>query len=149
MARNEAGDADRRRNEARAAREAGESPSEAGVTTGASQQIRHLTHQDGRHPDQGSERDRAGGATDRSWTDREVTDYGPQHEQVLSALAQAEALSGGEGVYLEQVSAAAQLPQEETRALLHDLVSVHNLATQLEGADDPDLGPRFMTRPGL
>ena len=48
----------------------------AGATTGASKQINHLTHQDGRHPEQGSEREHDSSGQ-RSFTDREVSEYGP------------------------------------------------------------------------
>jgi hypothetical protein len=140
-----AGDADARRNAAREAHRAGVSRSEAGVTTGASKQIKHLTHQDGRHPDQDSEREHDSSGQ-RSFTDRDVTEYGPEHERVFSALTQAEAANGGDGVYLEQVAGEAQLPAEETRLLLHDLVSVHKLVTELDAADD-DLGPASRRRP--
>jgi hypothetical protein len=33
--------------------------------------------------------------------------------------------------------------------LLHDLVTVHRLVTELEGTDTPDLGPRFEEKPRL
>ena len=147
MSKNVAGDADARRNAAREAHRAGQSPSEAGATTGASKQIKHLTHQDGRLPEGGSERDHDSSGQ-RSFTDREVTEYGPEHERVFSALTEAEASNGGNGAYLEQVSEVAQLPAEETRLLLHDLVSVHKLVTELDAADD-DLGPRFTTKTRL
>ena len=147
MSKNVAGDADARRNAARKAHRDGLSPSEAGATTGASKQIKHLTHQDGRHPDQGSEREHDSSGQ-RSFTDREVTEYGPEHERVFSALTEAESSNGGDGAYLDQVSAAAQLPADETRLVLHDLVSVHKLVTELDAADD-DLGPRFTTKARL
>jgi hypothetical protein len=147
MSKNVAGDADARRNAAREAHRAGESPSAAGVTTGASKQIKHLTHQDGRLPEGGSQREHDSSGQ-RSFTDREVAEYGPEHERVFSALTEAESSNGGEGVYLEQVAGAAGLPPEETRLLLHDLVSVHKLVTELDAADD-DLGPRFTTKTRL
>jgi hypothetical protein len=37
----------------------------------------------------------------------------------------------------------------ETAGLLHDLVTVHGLATELAGSDTPDMGPRFEIKPRL
>ena len=75
--------------------------------------------------------------------------YTPRHERVLGALADAEAKRDGEAVYLDEISRRAGLPEDETRDLLHDLVTVHRLVTELIGADVPDLGPRFELKPRL
>ena len=37
--------------------------------------------------------------------------------------------------------------RQQTRALLHDLTAVHHLVTELQGADEPDMGPRFEAKP--
>lgn len=75
--------------------------------------------------------------------------YTQEHDQVFGALAEAERQHGGEGVHLDEIARASQLPKERTRALLHDLVAAHRLVTELQGSDAPDLGPRYETKPRL
>jgi hypothetical protein len=41
----------------------------------------------------------------------------------------------------------AGLPEEQTRLLLHDLISVRRMVAELEGSDTSDLGPRFEVKP--
>jgi RNA polymerase sigma-B factor len=48
-----------------------------------------------------------------------------------------------------EIADASGLSREETWVLLHDLVTVHRLVTELEGTDTPDLGPRFEEKPRL
>ena len=70
------------------------------------------------------------------------------HQRVYQAVAEGEARNGGEGVYLEEISRRAGFSSEQTRLLLHDLVAVQGLVTQLQGTDSPDLGSRYLTKPG-
>jgi uncharacterized protein YbjT (DUF2867 family) len=162
------GDEEQRRAAAREAREAGEAPSARNVTTGASKQRAHLpgresvTHEEkiaGRH--RGKPEWRAGDLADadvkdpaargaeRTFTGRGSAGYTAEHEKVFSALTAAQQENGGEAVHLSQISRAAGLSGEETRALLHDLMQVHHLVTELAGSDTPDMGPRFETKPRL
>jgi hypothetical protein len=161
------GDEDQRRAAAREARAAGEEPSAASVTTGASKQPHHLTHRDSlTHEERLAERHRGKQGSDvipgsaagrgaqvsgagRTFPERGRPDYDPAHERVFRALSEVEAAHGGEAVYLEEIAGAADLPLEETRLLLHDLVAVLKLVTELEGVDTPDLGPRFTIKPRL
>ncbi|SFD15060.1 hypothetical protein [Streptomyces aidingensis] len=155
------GDEDQRRAAAHAAEKAGEQPSSRGETTGASKQRTHrphrstLTHEEKtasvHRGKQRSERESSWGtrpstAGGRSFTGRGTPEYGPDHERVFQALAAAEDQHGGEGVYLPEVARLAGLPLEQVRALMHDLVTVHGLATELQGADRPDLGPRYESK---
>ncbi|MFF9060420.1 hypothetical protein ACIRPQ_14100 [Streptomyces sp. NPDC101213] len=75
--------------------------------------------------------------------------YSEEHERVFQALRRLQREHRGEAVHLEEVASASRLPPEETSGLLHDLVTVHGLATELAGSDTPDLGPRFELRPHL
>lgn len=76
-------------------------------------------------------------------------DYTSEHEQVLSALAQAQEAHQGEAVYLDEVAAAGSLPQARVSELLHELTTVHRLVTQLQETDAPGLGPRYAVKPRL
>ncbi|MFC9289472.1 hypothetical protein [Streptomyces sp. NPDC057052] len=75
--------------------------------------------------------------------------YSEEHERVFQVLSRLQREHQGEAVHLEEVAGASRLPPEETAELLHDLVTVHGLATELAGSDTPDLGPRFELRPHL
>ncbi|MFD1830216.1 MULTISPECIES: hypothetical protein [Streptomyces] len=155
------GDEDQKRAAAREAERVGRAPSERSATTGASKQRTHLTgrssitHEeklDTRH--QGKQGQRADGGTGprapeetgRTFTGRGAPPYGEQHEKVFRALAAEEGRHPGEPVHLQDVSRAAGLPQEETRVLLHDLVAVHRLATEVQD-DGSGLGPRYESKP--
>ncbi|MEU3511087.1 hypothetical protein ABZ733_24990 [Streptomyces longwoodensis] len=75
------------------------------------------------------------------------SDWSDRHERVLGALTAAEEEGGGEAVHLEEIARRAGLGEDETRQLLHDLVRVHRMATELAGSDRPDLGPRYEAAP--
>jgi hypothetical protein len=155
------GDEDQKRAAARDAEEAGHRPSEWSETTGASKQRTHLTgrstithgerletrdqgKQGWRSSDTGS---RPAEQTERDFTGRGAPEYGEEHEKVFRALAAEESRHPGEPVRLQDVSRAADLPEERTRVLLHDLVAVHKLATEVQEGAAPDLGPRYETKP--
>ncbi|RKN11521.1 hypothetical protein [Streptomyces radicis] len=154
------GNEEQRRRAARDAERSGERPSETGSTTGGSKQRTHvpdrssLSHEERtaplhqgkqRHPGPGRERREP--PPERTFGGR-APDYGPEHERVFRALGDAQRRHAGRGVYVDEVARGAGLPRERTRVLLHDLVSVHRLATELQGTDRPDQGPRFETKPG-
>ncbi|MFC4466298.1 hypothetical protein ACFPH6_17485 [Streptomyces xiangluensis] len=157
------GDEDQRRAAAHQAHKSEETPSARGQTTGGSKQRTHvphstsLSHEERAAPlHRGKRRQRtepppgpAGQTPESTPYPRGRPDYSEEHEQVFRALAEAEREHGGEGVHLEDVARVAGLPTEETRTLLHDLVSVHRLVTELQGSDAPDQGPRFETKPRL
>ncbi|NGO12610.1 hypothetical protein G5C60_34630 [Streptomyces sp. HC44] len=156
------GDEDQRRAAAHRAHKSDEAPSARGQTTGGSKQRTHvphstsLSHEERTAPvHRGKQRQPAEPYGQLGQTPESTPypsgrpDYGEEHEQVFRALVDAEREHGGEGVYVEDVARAADLPAEETRTLLHDLVSVHHLVTELQGADAPDQGPRFETKPRL
>lgn len=145
------GDEDERRAAAREAERAGESPSARGDTTGASKQRRHVesrgaaTHEEklgAQH--RGKQSWRAGDLAEEELVDTAATEpartfqgrgspsYGEQHEQVFRALASAEQENNGDPVPLQDIAHAAGLPQEDVRTLLHDLVTVHRLATEVQ-----------------
>ncbi|WP_049568289.1 hypothetical protein [Streptomyces sp. SBT349] len=155
------GNEEQRRQAARDAERSGEWPSETGSTTGGSKQRTHvpdrssLSHEEKvaplhrgkqRHPAPGRERREP--PPERTFADRDRPDYGPEHERVFQALGDAQRRHSGRAVHVDEVARGAGLPREETRGLLHDLVSVHRLATELQGTDRPDQGPRFETKPG-
>ncbi|MDB1086378.1 hypothetical protein PJ985_02160 [Streptomyces sp. ACA25] len=112
--------------------------------------VRHRGRQ-GEHTGAGADGDRRPGPPDDGdgFPHPEGGRYSAHHEQVFRALAEAESAHGGEPVHLEEVARNARLSPEETRAMLHDLVTVHRLATELQGIDSPDLGPRFGIRARL
>ncbi|RBM14896.1 hypothetical protein [Streptomyces sp. PT12] len=155
------GNEEQRRRAARDAQGSGALPSETGSTTGGSKQRTHmpdrssLSHEERiaplgqgkqRHPGPGRERREP--PPQRTFAGRGGAEYGPEHERVFRALGDAQRRHAGRAVYLDEVARGADLPRERTRVLLHDLVSVHRLATELQGADRPDQGPRFQTGPG-
>jgi hypothetical protein len=159
------GDEDERRRAAQEARKAGEMPSERGSTTGASKQRTHLPGKDTHEeriasPHRGKQQWRPGEAAGQEvrdpgarepvldFTGRGRPPYSEEHETVYHALVEAMEEHDGEAVFLEEIARTAHRPREETRVLLHDLARVHHLVTELEGADSPDLGPRFETSPG-
>ena len=155
-----------RRKAARQARREGETPSARKETTGASKQRSHLprhephekkmaaVHQ-GKQEWQATReaeadvRAPAAREAERSFTGRDSSDYTASHERVFSALMDAQQAHDGEGVYLDEVARASDLDREQTRALLHDLTAVHHLVTELQGTDEPDMGPRFEAKPRL
>ncbi|MTE21106.1 hypothetical protein F0L17_18675 [Streptomyces sp. TRM43335] len=154
------GDEDQKRATAREAERAGRRPSERSDTTGASKQRTHLTgrstitHEErletrdqGKQGRRGTEAtdSRTAGETGRTFTGRGAPEYGERHERVFRALTAEEERHPGEPVHLQDVSRAAELPQEETRVLLHDLVAVHKLVTEVQG-DSAGLGPRYETK---
>jgi len=145
------GDEDERRAAARDAERAGERPSARGDTTGASKQRRHMgsrsttTHDEklrGQH--QGKQSWRAGNLAEEELVDTAATEparsyegrgspaYGDRHERVFRALTSAEQANEGEPVPLRDVARAADLPENEIRPILHDLVTVHRLATEIQ-----------------
>ncbi|MEV4680579.1 hypothetical protein [Streptomyces kurssanovii] len=158
------GDEEQRRAAARDAERAGEQPSDRGATTGGSKQRAHMRtstpheektaslhrgkQQTATGGTQGSSRADASSPA-RSFTGRGRQDYSEAHERVFEALVTAQEKHGGEGVHAEEIARSAGLPAEETRAVLHDLSDTHGVVSELQGADTPDLGPRYETRPGL
>ncbi|WP_428815083.1 hypothetical protein SALCHL_005708 [Streptomyces albus subsp. chlorinus] len=160
------GDEEQRRAAAHKAHRAEEAPSARSVTTGASKQRTHRAGPSARqdeetpaqrqgkqgHSAEGAAPRRRGGAgpaEPRSpFEGRGNPPYSPEHEQVFRGLVTAEAQHGGEAVSLEDISRAADMPREETRTLVHDLVAVHHLATELQSADAPGAGSRYESKPG-
>jgi hypothetical protein len=162
------GDEVQRRAAAREAHEAGEAPSARSATTGASKQPTHLAGHSARTHEQrvgtrhrGKQEWRAGDLAERdvkdptgqgperSFTGRGRPGYSERHEQVFQSLTAAQERHGGEAVHLDEIARTTGLSPEETRTLLHDLTQVHRLVTELAGADQPDLGPRYEVRPRL
>jgi len=160
------GNEDQRRAAAREARADGTVPSARKETTGASKQRshhpRHEPHEEkaaalhqgkqewqaGREAD-ADLREAAAAEPGLSFAGREDPGYTAAHERVFQALVEAQREHDGEGVYLEEIADASDLPRDETRTLLHDLAVVHRLITELEGSDTPDLGPRYEEKPRL
>lgn len=138
------GDEEQRRAASREARREGEVPSARGVTTGASKQP-------GSQPGGTEAGAEVGGsaAEERDFTGRGRPGYTEAHERVFQAIAEAEQEHGGEGVTLDEAARRAGVPKDQTRTLLHDLTQTHRLVTELAGADEPDLGPRYETKPRL
>lgn len=156
------GNQDQRRAAARDARREGVAPSALKETTGASKQPghkgRHAPHEekvDSIHEGKQSWRETVPPpeAADETppvdFTGRGEQPYSEDHARVFTALTLAQEERGGEGVYLDEIADGAGLSESETRALLHDLTTVHNLVTELDGSDTPDLGPRYEVRPSL
>ncbi|MEU1573303.1 hypothetical protein ABZ519_19460 [Streptomyces collinus] len=158
------GDEAQRRRAAHEAHRSGGSPSEQSRTTGASKQRTHLPHRDSiSHEErlesvhrgkQGVEsrkavRDGDVGAEDRPLTDPAAGPYTQAHEQIFEALSRAQEEHHGEAVHLDEVARAAGLSREQTSSVLHELVAVHELATELSGSDIPDMGPLFEIKPRL
>ena len=156
------GNEDQRRAAAREAHREGTTPSALKETTGASKQRTHR----GRHEPheekiasihqgkQGWEktvprREPSDDTPPIDFTGRGHPDYTDEHAKVFTALTMAQEEHNGEAVYLDEIADGAGLPEEETRVLLHDLTRVHRLVTELEGTDNPDLGPRFEVKPRL
>ncbi|MEU2085935.1 hypothetical protein [Streptomyces albus] len=159
------GDEEQRRAAAHKAHRAEEAPSARNVTTGASKQRTHRAGPSARQDEetpaqrQGKQGHTAeapaprpqggvGPAESRSpYEGRGRPAYSTEHEQVFRALVTAEQQHGGEAVSLDDISRAADLPQDRTRNLVHDLVTVHHLATELQGTGAAD-GSRFESKPG-
>jgi hypothetical protein len=89
------------------------------------------------------------GHEERSFAGRASGPYSEVHERVFQALSRTQEEHRGEAVHLEEVARASDLPPDETSELLHDLVTVHGLATELAGSDSPDMGPRFEVKPRI
>ncbi|MEU3342370.1 hypothetical protein [Streptomyces sp. NPDC006668] len=159
------GNEEQRRAAAREAAAAGESPSARNETTGASKQRTHLRHggsvthedriaaqhrgkQQWRPGDLAEERikDPAAAGAERTFVEGERQEYTQEHERVFQAVS---AAHDGEAVLLDDIARRADIPPNETRALLHDLTRVHRVVTELAGADTPDMGPRWETKPRL
>ena len=159
------GNEEQRRAAARQARLQGETPSALKETTGASKQRSHL----GRHEPhekkmaavhQGKQEWQASREAEADVRDTVAPgsgqpspapgsrEYTAAHERVFTAIVAAQQAHDGEGVYLDEVARASGLDPKRTRALLHDLVTIHRLVTEMQGGDVPDLGPRFAARPG-
>lgn len=157
------GDEDQRRAAALEAEREGERPSERGETTGASKQRHHvshrstLTHEDKTAPihrgkQQQHETERVNEAhsqttghppreappSEPSFTGRGDPGYTAQHERVFEAVAVCEQRHPGEPASLDEVAATAGVPADETRALLHDLVSRRRLLTATGDERAPD-----------
>ena len=60
---------------------------------------------------------------------------------MFTALTVAQEEHNGEAVYLDEIADGAGVSEEEARALLHDLTTVQNLVTELQGSDTPTWGP--------
>lgn len=71
------------------------------------------------------------GHEERSFAGRASGPYSEVHERVFQALSRTQEEHRGEAVHLEEVARASDLPPDETSELLHDLVTVHGLATEL------------------
>ncbi|MFD7921142.1 hypothetical protein ACFV3R_18185 [Streptomyces sp. NPDC059740] len=155
------GNEEQRRAAAHAAARSEELPSERGGTTGASKQRTHLSHHVDVHeertatrhrgkqrdPQRTAERGSAPEPSGVSYQGRNVADYTPSHERVFRALSDLERERSGAGVYLEEVARRADTGRAETRDLLHDLTAEQRLVTELQGVDNPDLGPRYEVKP--
>ncbi|UNO43531.1 hypothetical protein [Streptomyces sp. MST-110588] len=162
------GDEEQRRAAAREAERAHETPGARHVTTGGSKQRTHLTskhsltheekiatvHEGKQQSVPASatrrERDPAARDAERTFRGRGSPEYSARHEAVFRAVADMERQhEPGRGAYLDEVARSADLPKEETRALLHDLTATHKLVTVLrDSGDTPDQGPRFEVKPG-
>ena len=156
------GNEDQRRAAAREARREGESPSALRETTGASKQRRHLGRQEPHEEKMASLHQGKQGRNEAvprhepaddsplvDFSGRGHPDYSDEHAQVFTALTLTQEEHNGEAVYLDEIADGAGLPEEQTRVLLHDLITVHRLVTELQGSDYPDLGPRFEVKPRL
>lgn len=156
------GDEEQRRAAAHEAHRAGETPSARRATTGASKQRAHVP---GRHAvgheermdalHRGKQQHRAEQTrqapqepeTEPRFDKRHRAEYSPEHEEVFRAVAQAQEEHDGAAVRLDEIAALSSLSAERIRTLLHDLVSVHRLVAEVQGADTPDLGSRFEAKP--
>ena len=156
------GNEDQRRAAAREARREGTTPSALKETTGASKQPghhgRHEPHEEKvasiHQGKQGWEETvpAPAPADDGPVVDfsgRGHPDYSEEHARVFTALTAAQEEHNGEAVYLDEIADGAGMPEEKVRTLLHDLTTVQNLVTELEGTDTPDLGPRYEVKPSF
>ncbi|MGY1439259.1 hypothetical protein [Streptomyces reniochalinae] len=160
------GDEEQRRAAAHKAHRDEEPPSARSVTTGASKQRAHRAGPSARQDEemlaqrQGKQghsaeapspapRGGVGPAEPRSpYQGRGRPGYSQEHEKVFRALVTAEEQHGGEAVSLEDVSREAAMPRNRTRTMMHDLVTVHHLATELQSTDTPDVDSRYESKPG-
>ena len=165
------GDEEQRRASAREARQAGQAPSAAGRTTGASKQRHHVAgseshseHLEGIHrgkqqlseaprPLQHREhvREDRGATVEPEPIDRppvSVTAGGveldAEQARVYQAVADLEARD--EPGYLQEVATAAGLPVDQTRREISALLRA-DLLREVAGAQEPDLGPRYELSP--
>jgi hypothetical protein len=163
------GDNRQRRARAAEAREHGQAPSEAGVTTGASKQIRHLSgsedHEDkllgpGRGKQQPeraaseprphsipSQRPRDGGqSTPPDPRDDAVAgELNELEGQVLTSIARLEAEAGSASV--AAIARDCHLDEDAAEQAVVTLVRVHDVVVEL--ADDPAgaAGPVYLVKP--
>lgn len=68
---------------------------------------------------------------------------------MFRAVSAEQAAHGGDAVLLDDIARRADISPDETRALLHDLMRVHRLVTELAGAGTLDMGPRWEIKPRL
>jgi hypothetical protein len=80
---------------------------------------------------------------------RDDPDYTEDPARVFTALTMAQEEHNGEAVYLDEIADGADLPESETRDLLHDLTTAQHLVAELEGSETPDQGPSYEVRPSL
>ncbi|MFI2239054.1 hypothetical protein [Streptomyces chrestomyceticus] len=50
-------------------------------------------------------------------------------------------------MYLQDIARHSGREPEETRLLVHDLVAAFRVTSELQGVEDPDLGPRYEVKP--
>ncbi|WP_326691887.1 hypothetical protein OIE63_35250 [Streptomyces sp. NBC_01795] len=158
------GDEDQRRRAAHKAHRDEESPSVRHATTGASKQRAHRSAGDSSRQDEETPVQRQGkqghsaeapdaappsaarpARPESPFQGRGHPDYSAEHEQVFAALVTAEQRNGGQPVLLADIARSADRSEEETRVLVHDLVAVHHLVTELQGSD-PVEDPRYETK---
>jgi hypothetical protein len=156
------GNEDQRRAAAREARREGTTPSALKETTGASKQPGHRRHHEP-HEEKVASIHQGKQSWEETVPDPEPADDGPiadfsgrggteyteDHARVFTALTMAQEEHNGEAVYLDVIADGASMPEEKVRTLLHDLITVQRLVTELQGTDNPDLGPRFEVKPRL
>lgn len=158
------GDEEQRRAAARDAERAGERPSSRSTTTGASKQRTHMGAHEATHEEKiaaqhrGKPRWRAGDLAEeelrdtaaeepaRTYHGRGKPAYEQRHARVFESLAAAEEERGGRPVRVSDIARHARLGEDETRVLLHDLVTAHQLVAEIQDPGD-GLGPSFETKP--
>jgi|GEM_PF-5286839 hypothetical protein len=154
------GDEEQRRTAAHEAERQGERPSERGATTGASKQRTHLPGGAGHEErvaatEQGKQQwpreepGPSGPAREASpYEGRGRPGYSDQHEDVYQAVAEVGAEHRGTGATLQEAAERSGTPPEQTRALLHDLVSTHRLVREVQEPAAPGGEPRYEIRGG-
>ena len=101
-----------------------------------------------RQPDAEDEQPAPVPPTGPEFPGRDAPRYTARHERVFTALSETERQRSGEPAALEDIAHAAGLPRDEVRALLHDLVTVHRLVTELP-QPGVDQGYRFEVKSRL